>query len=191
MIIGKTLLLARTALCAVFVFAICESANAQSSGKANIPSKPVIQQVSSGGRVIQIDSNGLKRLLKPNGKPLLVNFWATWCDPCREEFPDIVKLDRAYKGRLDIITISLDDIEDIDTTVPKFLRAQKAEMPAYLLRTPDESAAIQMVAADWSGSLPLTVLYTARGARAYLRMGKIRLEKITPEIEKLLGPATR
>src|SRR5215203_2074485 len=43
-------------------------------------------------KVTQIDEQGLKDLLKPKGKPLLINFWATWCDPCREEFPDLVKI---------------------------------------------------------------------------------------------------
>ena len=49
-----------------------------------------------------IDLDGLKKLLQrdPNDKrPLLINFWATWCDPCREEFPDLVKLDDDYRTR--------------------------------------------------------------------------------------------
>jgi thiol-disulfide isomerase/thioredoxin len=59
-------------------------------------------------RVTQIDDAKLNQLLKPNGKPLLVNFWATWCGPCREEFPDLVKIDQEYRGRIDFVTISLD-----------------------------------------------------------------------------------
>src|SRR5215211_6109346 len=69
--------------------------------------------------VKQIDENGLRKALTPSAKPLLVNFWATWCDPCREEFPDLVKLDAEYKGRIDFITISLDELSEIDRDVPK------------------------------------------------------------------------
>src|SRR6188508_1091632 len=59
-----------------------------------------------------VDEIGLKGLLVPKDKPLLVNFWATWCEPCREEFPDLVKLDNEFKGKIDFITISLDDPAD-------------------------------------------------------------------------------
>ena len=139
------------------------------------------------GRVKQIDIEGLKPLLKPNGKPLLINFWATWCDPCREEFPDLVKLETAYRGKIDVITISLDDLADINGDVPKFLTEMKADMPAYLLKTPDESAAIQLVSKDWAGNLPLTVFYDATGTVAYQRNGKFRYDIVKENIERVLG----
>src|ERR1041385_5328723 len=52
-----------------------------------------------------VDAAGLSALLKrENAKPLLVNYWATWCEPCREEFPDLVKIDSAYRSKgLDFI----------------------------------------------------------------------------------------
>src|SRR5213596_2365285 len=89
--------------------------------------------------VKEIDTEGLKSLLKRDShRPLLVNFWATWCDPCRDEFPDLVKIDADYRGKgLDFIAISLDDLKDINTEVPKFLRSIKAQMPVYLLNVPD------------------------------------------------------
>src|SRR4051794_34648651 len=54
------------------------------------------QTTSSAPAVREIDVAGLKKLLALEGKPrrpLLVNFWATWCEPCRAEFPDLVKID--------------------------------------------------------------------------------------------------
>src|SRR4051812_9449278 len=72
-------------------------------------------RASSPGKVTQIDILALKRLLHPNGKPRLINFWATWCDPCREEYPDLVKLDQEYRGKIDFLTVSLDDLSDKDT----------------------------------------------------------------------------
>jgi hypothetical protein len=92
-----------------------------------------------------------------------------------------------YKGKLDVITISLDDLADIKTFVPKFLSEMKAEMPAYLLRTKDESAAIALVSRDWAGNLPLTVLYHPDGKTAYLKKGKFKYEVLAEEIDKLVG----
>ena len=148
--------------------------------------KPRVAQPVSLPKVTQIDGVALQKLLKSNGKPLLINFWATWCDPCREEFPDLVKIDAEYKGKIDFITISLDDLAEINRDVPKFLADMKAEMPAYLLKTPDESAAIASVAKDWTGGLPFTILFNAKGEGIYSRQGKIKLEILRAELEKML-----
>ena len=138
-------------------------------------------------KVTQIDIEGLKKLVKPNGKPLIINFWATWCDPCREEFPDLVKIDAAYKGKVDLITISLDDLAEINRDVPKFLANMKAQMPAYLLKTADEDAAMKVVTQDWAGNLPMTIIFSPNGDTAYLRKGKLHLNDVTAEIDKVLG----
>lgn len=145
------------------------------------------ENVVSGStiKVIQIDEVTIKELLKPKGKPLLVNFWATWCIPCREEFPDLVELDKEYKGKIDFITISLDDLAEIERDVPKFLSEMKATMPAYLLRTTDENAVISLISKDWHGGLPFTILYAATGDIAYARQGKITLEVVKSKIDDL------
>src|SRR5690349_5188799 len=111
-------------------------------------------RAAAGPKVKQIDNAGLRKALTPSRKPLLVNFWATWCDPCREEFPDLVKLDAEYKGKIDFITISLDELSEINRDVPKFLADMKADMPAYLLKAQDDEAAIAFVSKEWSGALP-------------------------------------
>lgn len=136
--------------------------------------------------VTKIDEKRFAELIKPNGKPLLINFWATWCEPCREEFPSLVKIDAEYKGKIDFITISLDFEEDLKTGVPKFLAAMKATMPTYLLITPDETAAISMVSKEWAGGLPFTVLYEPSGKISYFRQGLVRHDILQQEIDKLL-----
>ena len=142
-------------------------------------------------RVTQIDDAKLKELLKPNGKPLLVNFWATWCGPCREEFPDLVNIDNEYRSRIDFITVSLDFPEELDAAVPKFLSEMKAEMPTYLLVSADENAIISSIAKDWNGALPSTILYNRTGEMAYLRPGKVNPETLKSEIEKTLVNAAK
>jgi thiol-disulfide isomerase/thioredoxin len=150
---------------------------------------PAVAAVAKKVSVKQIDFVGLRKALTPGSKPLLVNFWATWCDPCREEFPDLVKLDAEYRGKIDFITISLDELSEINRDVPKFLGEMNATMPAYLLKTQDDDAAITFVSKEWSGALPLTILYDPAGKQIYYRQGKVKLEIVRTELDKLLKPA--
>jgi len=176
--------LSRAVICTVFAMSFSQLSFAQAPRSANKPRKPLTKATLP--KVTRIDIEGLKKLLKPSGRPLLINFWATWCDPCREEFPDLVKLDIAYRGKIHFVTVSLDDLADINTLVPKFLGEMKAEMPAYLLKTPDESAAISMVSKDWKGNLPLTILFDSAGDIAYSRNGLLKYDIITTEIDKII-----
>lgn len=127
----------------------------------------------------------MKELLRPNGKPRLINFWATWCGPCREEFPDLVKIGTDHKDKIDLITVSLDEAVEIDGEVPKFLGEMRSEFPAYLLKTPDADAAINLVSKDWQGALPFTILFNAQGETIYIKEGKFDTDVLVAEIGKL------
>lgn len=136
-----------------------------------------------------INGEEMQSLLKRDGsRPLLVNYWATWCDPCRDEFPELVKIDARYRPKgLDFIAISLDDLADLKTTVPKFLRTMKATMPVYLLNVPDPEPAINSVDPAWSGALPATFLYDKNGQVVYKHFGRIKPIELRAAIEKLVG----
>jgi thiol-disulfide isomerase/thioredoxin len=153
--------------------------------------KPSAAAPAKAITIMQIDNDGLRKTLTPGTKPLLINFWATWCVPCREEFPDLVKLDAEYRGKIDFLTISLDDVADMKTEVPKFLSEMKAEMPAYLLKAQDEDAAIALVSKDFTGALPFTILLKPGGGESYIRAGKVDLVRLRGELDKLLVPAAQ
>lgn len=140
--------------------------------------------------VREIDATSLTAILKRESaaRPLLVNFWATWCDPCREEFPELVKLDQQFRPKgLDMIAVSLDDLADIKTQVPKFLRQMHATMPAYLLNVSDPDQIIKTVDPLWSGALPATFLYDAEGKVVFKYFGRIKPLELQAAIEKLVG----
>ena len=141
--------------------------------------------------VTEIDATKLKELLRrdpSNARPLLINFWATWCEPCRQEFPDLVKINAQFRPKgLDFITVSLDDVGDIKTKVPQFLGNMHATMPAYLLNTPEQEDAIAAVSKDWSGTLPATFLLNEKGEVVYSHQGKIKTQELSMEIQKLTG----
>jgi thiol-disulfide isomerase/thioredoxin len=141
-------------------------------------SKPVVSP---------IDSETLKNLITQRQRPLLVNFWATFCDPCREEFPDLVKIDKDYRPQsLEFVTVSLDDLSDIETEVPKFLQLMKATMPAYLLKDSDPEPAIRLMDPRWSGALPATFLYNEKGELVFKHIGRVDAAELRGAIEKLV-----
>lgn len=164
-------------LALVFVFAFSAPVLAQKTAATPVRKLP---------KVTQIDEVKLKSLIKPSGKPLLVSFWATWCVPCVEEFPDFVRIDADYKGKIDFITVSLDDLAEINRDVPKFLADMKAEMPAYLLKSVNEDAAILSVSKEWQGGLPFTILFDEKGEPAYFKQGKVKVEELRAALEKLV-----
>jgi len=169
----------------LLIASICVfGAAAIAAGQQARASKAPAPSPASGPVITQIDEVALKKLLVPGGKPLLINFWATWCDPCREEFPELVKINADYKGKIDFITISLDDLADINTAVPKFLTDMHADMPAYLLKAADDEAAMKSVSANWAGGLPFTVLFDEKGSMRYYRQGKIRPDILRTELNK-------
>ena len=138
--------------------------------------------------VSAIDTDALKALLtQPREHPLLVNFWATFCDPCRDEFPELVKIDQDYRPRsLDFVTVSLDDMSEIKNEVPKFLDAMKATMPAYLLNASDPEPAINLVDSRWRGDLPATFLYNEKGEVVYKHIGRVNIAELREAIEKVV-----
>ena len=153
--------------------------------------QPCIGLARSSGEVREIDFEGLKKILQRDPKdtrPLLVNFWATWCDGCREEFPDLVKIDNDYRKKgLNFVSVSLDDISDIKTRVPDFLKEMKAQMPVVLLNVNDPEPAIHAVDEKWDGALPATYLYDKDGKVVFKYFGRIKPEELRSAIDKLVG----
>jgi thiol-disulfide isomerase/thioredoxin len=147
--------------------------------------------VAETGDVREIDLDGLKKLIQRDPKdtrPLLVNFWATWCDPCREEFPDLVKIDADYRARgLNFVAISLDDVADIKARVEPFLKEMKATMRVVLLNVNDPEPAIHTVDPSWQGDMPATFLYDKDGKVVFKHFGRIKPDELRAALDKLAG----
>jgi thiol-disulfide isomerase/thioredoxin len=143
----------------------------------------------SGAEIAVVDLEGLKKLLQRDPKqarPLLVNFWATWCDGCREEFPDLVKIDDEYSSKgLNFLSVTVDELEDKRLAV-SFIQEMKAKMPVVLLNVPDKEPAIHAVDMNWDGALPATFIYDRTGALVYRHFGKIKPEELRATIEKTI-----
>lgn len=112
-----------------------------------------------------IDLAGYNQVLaKYRGKPVLVTFWATWCEPCRDEFPMIVELTKQYAPQgLSVFGVSLDDDADIHL-VRRFVAKNQPTFPNYRQKPGiDVDAFYRGVNPAWSGTMPETIFYGRDG----------------------------
>ena len=122
-----------------------------------------------------IDENGVKELIRnaSSGKLRLINIWATWCGPCITEFPDLVVIDRMYRGRpFEFVTISADKLSKKDDAL-KFLQKQEASNKNYIFNKDDVYQLIEAVDPDWQGALPYTLLIEPGGKILYKKQDMI------------------
>ena len=167
---------------------ICAAASLSLTGRPPQKPKPKPPAAQSADDPMVIDQQGYRDILaRYRGKPLLVNFWATWCEPCREEYPMINDLARQYAPQgLIVVGISLDDDGEI-TLVRHFLARNKPVFPNYRKRPGSEEVFINAVNPKWSGAIPAVFAYDAQGQ---LR-GEIIGEASRQELEALAGRALR
>ena len=143
-------------------------------------------QVNKEYLVDSIDQEKLEKLISDrDGKYLLVNIWATWCIPCREEFPDLVKLSNNYKSKLDIIAISVDYKDEVNKKVIPFLSQMKVNFPTYISDFNKDEELIMYFSADWNGALPGTFIYDREGIQILKLEGKQSYESFSSIIKKI------
>jgi thiol-disulfide isomerase/thioredoxin len=147
-------------------------------------SKPPASLAPAGGRRQSIDfrladlAGSQWQLSDRRGKVVLVNFWATWCPPCREETPGLVRVYRDYRPKgVVVVGISMDD--DPRRAVPPFLRQYGVP---YTVLVPDASFQL----ANEVESLPTTLLIDRQGRVAKVYVGAVGEAEVAEELDVLL-----
>jgi len=151
----------------------------------------LISCAGSRGRtnlVQPIDESRLKKLLtQAQGKAVLLNFWATWCDPCVEEFPDLIKLARDFRPHgLEVILVSLDELEDLNSKIVPFLGKHGVNFRTYFKKTRDDEVFINTIDAKWSGAIPATFIYDTQGNLAKRFVAQQSFDTLIEAVRPLL-----
>ena len=129
-------------------------------------------------KLTSIDGKALT-LADVRGKVVFLNFWATWCGPCRAEVPELVDLQERYKGRLQIIGLNVDD-DDADE-IQKYVRETGINYPVAM--TSNE------IRAQYGGipALPTSFVLDTQGHVVQKHVGLWNPAVYETEIRALLG----
>jgi thiol-disulfide isomerase/thioredoxin len=136
----------------------------------------------------EVDAKGFGQMLAgQKGKAVLVNFWATWCEPCRQEYPDLVRLQKELGPRgLQVVGISTDFASAL-AAAEKFVGEQEPTFPNYHKKTGgDDQDFINSVDKGWGGELPFSVLYDRSGKKVKTLSGKHSYADYEKEVSALL-----
>jgi len=138
-------------------------------------------------KLTAVDESGYAKLVAAQkGKVVLVDFWATWCKPCRAEMPELVKLAQKLKARgFELVTISSDEPEQ-EAAAIKVLSANGVTGQTYLKRPKDDDKFTNAIDPNWGGVLPGMFLYDRAGKKVRSFIGETPTRELEAAIEKLL-----
>ena len=133
----------------------------------------------------------LAEVRRPGARATVINVWASWCVPCREEFPDLMRLERAYRDRgLRLLLVSA-DFDSADAR--KFLVQQGVGFSSFF-KTGDDMSFIDALHSKWSGSLPATFVYDSTGRLVSFWEGRAdyqRFERNALDAMKAAAPSRK
>jgi thiol-disulfide isomerase/thioredoxin len=147
---------------------------------------PALTLFSQDIEVIGIDR--LKKELNQQSDTVYVfNFWATWCKPCTEEMPDLLKVEKEYTDhKMKLILISLDMPSQKDTRLVKFINEYKINSEVLLLDDPDFNKWIPIVDDSWTGSIPATLIYAPGKGYRKFHEGVISYPELKSQVQSLI-----
>lgn len=137
------------------------------------------------GNLTRVTGAQLKEKL--SGAPVtVVNFWATWCEPCKEEFPAILKTKSKFDGQgVRFLLVSM-DYDSQEKAIKDFLKGKKVGFETFW-RIGNEMEFINSLLPDWSGALPTTAFFNSQGKLIKMVQAKVDQKSLTEQIKKTMA----
>ena len=142
---------------------------------------------SEAVKLVKPDQYRSRVVAPKNGRVLLVNFWATWCLPCREEMPALAAAAKGFPSRDVAIVLVATDTPKTARDVPKFLSKYKVPFVCWQAKSRDPQAFIDAVDRSWDGSLPYTLVYDRTGEVVAKLAGQQTEASFTDALKAALG----
>ncbi|MES2181564.1 MAG: TlpA disulfide reductase family protein [Pseudomonadota bacterium] len=129
------------------------------------------------------DENGVKQALSQyKGKIIVLNFWATWCPPCREEMPELSQLHKDYQNKnVVVLGVAIDE----QTLVKEFTQSTPVSYPLFAAE--EEGMSLGSVLGNNKGVLPYTVIIDTQGNVVKTYFGRINKTLLETTLDSLLA----
>jgi cytochrome c biogenesis protein CcmG/thiol:disulfide interchange protein DsbE len=121
--------------------------------------------------------DGSERLSALRGKPVVINFWASWCPPCTDELPFFERLAQTYGERITIVTVDWNEDPGVATA---YLRSHDLTLPVVADRQSQIYRAYSLF------EVPDTVVLDAQGNVAYVSVGGLSWNELNTAVERVL-----
>jgi thiol-disulfide isomerase/thioredoxin len=122
-----------------------------------------------------------------NGKLLLLNVWATWCGPCKEEFPDLITLSRSLPpSKAEVVALSIDYPDETESLIAPFIATMAPPFPVFVADIEPQDSLINALNPQWSGAVPATIIYDSSGRRRTFLTGLQTLKTFKKAVDDVL-----
>jgi thiol-disulfide isomerase/thioredoxin len=137
--------------------------------------------------LVQVAADGVRSLAaRPGARATVVNVWATWCAPCKEEFPSLLAVARARAPEGVRLVLVSADFDEQRPAVRAFLAAHGVADTTYI-ESGDQMTFIDALSPKWSGALPATFVYDAHGRLVKYWEGRADSLKFSAAIDQALA----
>jgi thiol-disulfide isomerase/thioredoxin len=147
----------------------------------------IVAAAADGSKLRHVDPNELFATVRSKKqKGVLVNLWATWCGPCREELPMLAKVSKAYRERgITVLPLSVDG-PDGQTKIAELLAGFGFEPPYYVVKPPMDAMKAALYT-GWLGNIPASFLLDGSATRRYFFNAEVFEPELTPKLDALLA----
>src|SRR4051794_12978563 len=134
----------------------------------------------------------LAAIRSPGARAVLVNVWATWCEPCRKEMPDVIRFYRDHReDGLRLVLVSADDEQDRAEVARVLAEAGLPADAVSFIKRGDDIKFINGLDRHWSGALPASFLFDGRGRKRRTWGGPVTYHALELATDSLLtAPVT-
>lgn len=170
----------------IFIFSGCDSKNDGSKSKSEIEKKKesvFMLKTQNQNTITLKKENELFKFIELQNKVVLVNFFATWCSPCKAEIPHLISLKNKYNENFEIIAINMGNRDGSMPNIDSFIEEYKINYPVI---TAKDNHKISKLFGEVR-AIPTMFLLDKEGKINQTYMGITPLEMIETDIKRVLG----